>query len=306
MKRWALTAATVGFALPAHALSVVSDTDCPSAPDVQSALSDLVPAVDTPAVEVRVRSTVETLLVEFASEGEPLRSRELRAEGDCAARARTAALVAAAWLDALPAQSLDAPEAPGVPTPQPATAPEPPQAAAPEPATTTPRLWLGFGAFGLIDDWGASTGVLGDGQFGGLTGPVDVGLSLAVPLARRADLGKGTALWWRPSAELTLRVPLAHGEWIVSPGLGAVVALLRVSGSGYDHDNTDTVTTWGARAQLRVQRPWMNHGLWIEVGARIWPLEQHLRNNVNGGDPVLRGLPRWDGQVAVGFSFATL
>ncbi len=296
MKRWVLATVGAGFALPAFAVPVVSDTECPSAPAVQSELSELIPALGSPAAEVRVRSTGEALLVELASEGEPLRSRELRMEGDCAARARASALIAAAWLDALPAQPIDAPEPPRVSGPQPAP---PPQA---QPVSIA-RSWLGLGAFGLADGWGASAGVLGDVQFGGF-GPVAAGLSLAVPLARRADVGQGTATWWRPSAEITLRVPLGRGAWSVAPGLGAVVALLRVSGRGYDHDNTDTVSSLGARAHLRIQRQWANRRMWIEAGTRVWPFEQHVRNDVKAGETVARALPRWDGQLAVGVSFA--
>jgi hypothetical protein len=296
MKRLALAAISVGFASPAFAVPVVSDTDCPSAPAVQSELSELIPAVGSPAAEVRVRSTNRALLVELASEGEPLRSRELQKEGDCAARARASALIAAAWLDALPAQPIDAPEPPRVPAPPPAAVP----AAKP---VAVARSWLCLGVFGLADGWGTNAGVLGDVQFDGF-GPVAAGLSLAVPLARRVDVGQGTATWWRPSAEITLRVPLGQGAWTVAPGLGAVVALLRVSGRGYDHDNTDTVSSWGARAHLRIQHQWASRRMWIEAGTRLWPFEQHVRNDVKAGETVARTLPRWDGQLAVGFSFA--
>ncbi len=286
MKRLILLWATIGMALPARAApSVVSDTDCPSAAAVQFELADLAPG---PTAEVRIRSTGHGLTVELASEGEPLRSRDLHAEGDCAVRARAAALVAASWLDALPAQPPNAPE----PSPT------------PRPAPTSHRLWLGLGAFGLVDDVGANAGALGDVQLGAPSG-VNLGLTLALPLARDTPVGQGTAHVWRPSAELTLRWPLGQGAWSWEPGWGAVVGYLRVQGRGYDHNKTDTMACWGARAQLRAQRTWDDHRVWIELAARWWPFKQDVRNDEsNSSASVARTLPRWDGQLAVGFSFA--
>jgi hypothetical protein len=316
-------------ALPASAApSVSSDSECPSAADVVARLAGLWNADNPASVAAHIHVGVGQMTVELVSESEPAATRALPAEPDCESRAQAAALVIAAWLDAMPADSLVLPapappfgdfttdSPPGLP-PRASPAPVPAPVLAPAArlgisVTETPlpppsRFSLGLGAFASLDAQGAGAALFGEAAWARVVSWFGLAATLSVPLPRELGLGSGTALWWRPVVALTLRAPLTQGAWILDGGVGPVFGLLVVAGSGFSPNHTDVAASWGATASVRLAyRRGHSGAYWAELRTWVWPATQSIRNDVVGATPRLAALPRIEGQFGLGFSFGAL
>jgi hypothetical protein len=124
------------------AVSVESDSACPSAQAVREALLALGGQEARQEVSVTVRGREGRLFVEFGWPGQPeVETREVAADADCSSRAQTAAVVIASWLGMLPQASL--------PSLQPAAATEVRYSKIVPPGTPEARLELRH----LSGDW---------------------------------------------------------------------------------------------------------------------------------------------------------
>jgi hypothetical protein len=293
-------------ATPALATPVItSDSDCPAAAEVVARLAGLLTGnnpVVSGAAHVRVQEG--TMLVELAGEGEPAAIRILPADADCHVRAQNAALVIAAWLDNLPADSLV--QADSVP----ALAMAPNDLRTPVSANTSPtqpRFSLGAAAFASIDAQGPGAVLSVEAAWRNLAGRFGLATGLLFPLPRETSVGLGKARWWRPVLALALRAPLTQGAWSLNAAVGPIFGLLAVAGSGFDQNRTDLAVSWGATAGLRLaRRSGSKWAYWAELRTLLWPAAQHIRNNVQGADPKLADLPRIEAQLGLGCSFGSL
>jgi hypothetical protein len=287
---------------------VTSDSDCPSAADVMSRLAGLVSGDNPTSVVARIRVQLGQIAVQLAGESDIAATRVLPAEPDCGSRAQSAALVIAAWLDAMPADSLVLAEpvaasAPATaPATAPVTAPVPAPALAPTSLSAQSRFSLGLGAYASVDVRGAGAALSGETAWARVVGRFGLAATLCSPLPRDTTVAGGTALWWRPVLALVLRAPLTQGTWIVDAGVGPVFGLLLVSGSGFRPNHTDVAVSWGALAGLRLAHGRGHAGAyWAELRTLLWPAAQTIR--VTGANPSSAALPRIEGQLGLGFSF---
>ena len=241
------------------------------------------------------------MTVELASESEPAATRILPAEPDCESRAQAAALVITAWLDSMPADPLGRVESVA------ALSVEPASLRAPVTKTSLPaqpRFSLGVAALASLDARGAGAVLSGEAAWTRLAGRFGLAAGLSAPLPREMGVGSGTARWWRPVLALALRVPLTQGAWILDGGIGPILGLLVVAGSGFHPDNTDVAVSWGATAGLRLaRRSRSKWAYWAELRTLLWPAAQNIRSEVPGSAPRLAALPRIEAQLGLGFSY---
>jgi hypothetical protein len=282
---------------------ITSDSDCPSAGDVRARLAGLWSWDNLASIAAHIRVEVGQMTVELVSESEPAASRVLPVEPDCESRAQAAALVIAAWLDTMTADSLGL----AVPVAVPPAGPTGPWVRVPvseRPLPAQARLWLGVGALASGDARGAGAVLSGEAAWLRLAGRFGLLAELSFPLPREMSVGQGTARWWRPVLALALRAPLTQGTWIFDGGVGPACGLLVVAGSGFDQNHTDVAVSWGATAGLRLaHRSRSRWAYWAELRMLLWPAAQNIRNDVTGSASRLAALPRIEAQLGLGLSF---
>jgi hypothetical protein len=280
--------------------SVTSDSECPSAAAVTAALAGLLPSNDPTVAVASIVTQDDRQMVRLSSEGEPVGSRELPRQPDCQVRALDAALIIAAWLDAMPARTFEPAEA------------TPAERQKPEPEPTTPTtdedpatIWVGLGLLGMIDPVGTDLGLTAEFAVDHAVGPLGLAVATSAALARDVTVGQGTARWWRPALQAALRLPFTAGEWNLEASVGPLIGLVVLHGRGYDENSKDVVTSWGAGAGLRSQRTWERCRLWVELGGRLWPETQRIRSEVQDVKTTrTRDLPRWEMYLGLGFSLS--
>ncbi|MHB8416636.1 MAG: hypothetical protein ACYDCL_01070 [Myxococcales bacterium] len=271
----------------ALAISIEGGSTCPAPDLVQERLAPLLPR-DQQAAQAhvaRIERSGDDLVVELRNRGgELLASRRLRLAGDsCAARAKTIAVLLAAWEVRLRGVDAELPAPVPVPAPAPAPPPPPPAAAtraAPPAAVATrkvdaaPRriaLELGAAALASITS--------GQVAFGGLVTAVlgpSRGLWVLV-----ADLdgvgnhtaqygGAGLAEWYRfglglgPGLRLRWRWVIVEGDAMVS------VSWLQIQGVGFSNDQASGDVDVAMGGGLRIATSVGKLHPWVGVRVKGW------------------------------------
>lgn len=289
----------LAVASPALAAPVVtSDSPCPSAAEVTAQVANLWQGENVTSVAAHIRLEGVRLLIDLASENEPVVTRSLPVESDCRSRAQAAALVIAAWLDTVATDPVGLPPA------------VPPALARVSPPVTpmaahTPRFLLGLGGYALVDAQGTTALFSADAAWLRLAGRMGLRAGFAFPLPRTLTVGQGQSRWWRPVLDVGVILPLHEGTWGVQASAGPALGLLVVAGKGFDRNRTDVVLSWGALAGLRLAYTRASGSTaWLELRGLLWPGAQGIRNEVLGTSPRDSALPRWEGHLGLGFSFA--
>jgi hypothetical protein len=308
MKRVWLTILLAAVPVPAGAATrVSSDSACPSADDVSQRLLGLLAAGGPEAASARVRVEGETLRIELAVPGEASHERVVSVSPDCAERAEMAALVIAAWLDAMPAGSLAAPglpprERPRLPPPAPA-----PKAAAeatePPPFVLGTRTLVGAGLFGSADADGGSGGFALEVAMPNLLADFGWVAEASLALPREWTVGQGTARIFRPTWVLAATGEVTLGKWAARPRAGAALGVLAVSGSGYATNRSATTVTWGGGAGVALSRAFRRGEIWVRLDSLLWPQGRKLKSRVSAAPDFVVALPTWEGRLAAGISW---
>jgi hypothetical protein len=307
----ALTATVL--AVPAASLAaarVSSNSNCPSSEAISLKLLGLLSAGGPETASARVRMDAESMYIEVSTPSEASRQRTVPIEGDCEARAEMAAFIIAAWLDAMPVGTISAPGVPpkavkSVPTtggePDPLDEPEV------EPLSISTRTFLGGGVFGLADGLGGSAGVAASVCMPSLIENAGWLLEASLGLSRQMTVGQGTAHILRPTFALSATVALHRQHWVVRAQLGPALGILRVNGTGYEPNRSDTSVMWGVDAGLSLVRPWKRHELWLRIEAIAWPQGRGIvTKQLTSGTDALVPLPDWEVRPAIGFSWGGL
>jgi hypothetical protein len=303
VKPVALALLVLAVASPALAAPVVtSDSECPSAAEVTAQVANLWLGEPATSVAAHIRLNGEQMLIDLASDNEPVVTRGLPLESDCRSRAQAAALVITAWLDTVSADPVGLP--PMVP-PGPVRASSP--RAAQTPPRSVPRMLLGAGGYASMDDQGAAALLSGEAVWPRLAGWLGFRAGLSFPLPRTMAVGQGRSRWWRPVLDLGVILPLHEGTWNLTASAGPALGLLVVAGKDFDRNQSDVVLSWGALVGIRLgYARARGSSVWAELRGLLWPGVQSIRNDVMGTAPRESALPRVEGHLGLGFSFTAL
>ncbi len=294
------------------ATRVLSNTNCPSSDAVSLKLVGLLSAGGPASASARVRAESNrdglALFIEVSTPGEETHQRVLPATGDCDSRAEAAALIIAAWLDAIPAAVL---VAPGIPPRVQGAAPTSGDAEdlvaeeEPVPVPKGLRTLVGGSLLGLVDGQGVDAGLALDGTF--LFGQFGLVLNASVALPRGVAVGQGSANYWRPTLELNAMAQLHAAQWSLYAQAGPAVALLLVQGTGFDPNRSDYSYELSAGAGLRAMIPWKSRTAWLTVGGILWPQGRRVESTVANSSAIISAsLPGWELRVAMGLSWRVL
>jgi hypothetical protein len=310
MKRLFLTLLLGTMPTLAHAAArVSSDSACPSAGAISQRLLGFLTAGGPEAASAHVRVDGEDMHIELVTPGEEKRERVVSLSGDCEQRADMAALIIAAWLDALPVGTVKAPSLPPSP---PAPTPPPPLPPATEPhlaktsSSSTPgtRTLLSADIFGMADAQGATAGLGIEAAMPNLLGDFGWAAEASIALPREMTVGQGTARYYRPTLALAATGEIHLGSWMLRPRAGAALGILSVKGSSYETNNSSTTVTWGGGGGLALAHAWQRGEIWIRLDALAWPQGRAVRSRqVPSGKDIEVALPAWEARLFVGASW---
>ena len=291
------------------ATRVSSDSNCPASDAISQQLLGLLASGGPTSASARVHREGDNLRIELSTPGEATQERSVPASGECAARAELAALIIAAWLDAMPAGAIGAP---GVPP----RAVDPTRAAShggdtegfydPEnpPLAISTHTLVGAAMFGLTDSLGATTGWAVEAAMPNLIEAFGLAAEASLSLPRQMSLGQGTVHYWRPTFGLGGTGELRARSWAVRPQASVVLGVLSVSGTGYQESTSATTVTWGASVGVRVVRAWRRAELWLRADGASWPQGRTVRSRqVPSGPDLEVAFPEWELRLALGFSW---
>jgi hypothetical protein len=277
---------------PGGELVIVSDSSCPSPEAVQKALASLRPAADWPATVVEIRAGDQSLAIDLGSSG--TLQRQLAVGPDCSARATSAALVIATWMDDLPATVTGAPILRALDEPTPAPPPPPPHVPA----------YQEIGAALSTDLTGWAPG--GKAEFIRMRAEQDLGLQASIGLAapREVWVGNGITRWMRTTAAVALHARHTLGRPFVAADLGLAIAYTAAWGTSYAVNRSDRAVTWGPVAGARAGIPWGRLRLWTDVRVCRWfPGDSVQIDSGASTSSASAILPSWEGQWSFGISY---
>ena len=313
MRGITFTLAAAVLAIPASSVAatrVSSDSNCPSSDAISLKLLGLLAAGGPETASARVRIDGDSMRIEVSTPGEESRLRTVPATGDCEARAEMAALIIAAWLDAMPVGTISAP---GVPPREIRAAPQRSGESDPlddpekAPFAISTHTMLGAGIFGLADGRGASTGLAATAAMPNLLENFGWSLEASLGLPRQMTVGQGIAHIWRPTFVLSASAEPYRKKWVVRVQAGIALGILLVSGSGYSSNRSTTSATWGASAGLCLARTWKRHEAWLRLDGVAWPQGRTIRSDrVPSGPDISTPLPEWEIRSSMGFSWGIL
>lgn len=284
-------------------LQVVSTTACPSADAVRAELAALLPVEAAGAVERAELGEVDgALTVGLAAGGRRVAARTLAVGEDCAARARAAAVVIAAWHQPLGDETGGAN----------ASAKE--EASAKEKASAKENVSVSVGArAGRRVRWAVSAGFTASLAGAAFAPGATATVLLAGPRSRFAGrlavtglgyrdlaLGPGAASWTRASIALGPAYRFSRGRVALDGHAEALVALLTVRGVGFDTTRQafDVDPGLGAGARLLVRAGPVTPFVGVSVAGWLRRQQVRVTNTDLAGE-----LPRFEVLLEAGVGF---
>lgn len=270
---------------------------CPTATDVWGQLHALAVSPQSLRGRVRVVPAPEGLSIELSSADEPNRRRVVASPSHCESRARTVALVIAAWLADVPRQSGSQATAELVPP----RARESTSAM----ARKSQPAHLGAALIGAIDRFGPSAGARLDLRVRPWARGPTLAFAAGTTMAREVGLGQGRVSWRRPMLMVSPGMRLVEGTVALDADAGPVFGALRVAGKGYDVNRTTWSASLGGQGGIRFLPRALLERLWLDCRVLAWLGPGIMRNELQptGGGPDLM-LPRWELQLSLGVSWA--
>jgi hypothetical protein len=265
--------------------SISSNSRCPSARDVESELSALLPAEGSQPGTALVVGLPSSLIVELRPDmATAAAPRSVEVGSDCDERARAAALLIATWWPG------DRGETPRL------------QAVAKSSSfARRDRLAVAAGIFESVITDGIAAGIRA--ELSTTWGKLGLRASPSGTASHGAGLGRGRVEWRR----LALEAGPTYGSGHVRLDVGFVASLLAVQGSGYSQDQGSTSAAMGATGGLRVSWAWKRIMPWLEMRALWWPQSQwiYVRDETTGLE-TRHDLPHAELQLAAGVALSLL
>ena len=271
--------------------TVATDSDCPSAMDVESTLRVLLRDDNLQAGAVEVKTTPNGLIIELRPDDRDLGAqRALAVVGTCKERARAVAVVIATWWPAKPAHEVE---------------PILESAARPEAVATkklSRPLSLIAGGFASLVSGSASAGARVEALWLPWLGSIGPRLALSGTGPHGGDLGDGQARFTRAAAELGM----AYADRWLSLDASVLASLFWVEGSGFSERN-QTATGFAAGATMGARVGWPVGRLqpWIGLRGLMWPQSQRLYVlDLSTDIQTSRAMPHWEFQLGAGVAFS--
>ena len=236
------------------ALTIESNSTCPSSSAIGTALARRLPPARWPSGTVRVQTLAGTLIVDLISDG--ISQRQVGVTADCALRATTVALIIATWTGKLTSDAAAAPTIRPPAASPPAVAPvrhapPPPPISGQATSSYAPERELGAGLLLALWD-GLAPGVRID--FVQTRAPRGLGwqMGLALPARRERSANNVATSWTRAAVSIALNGRIDLGRLAVSIDAGGAGSYTIVSGQGFSIDQSGQALTAGLAAGLRM------------------------------------------------------
>jgi hypothetical protein len=274
---------------PGGDLVIASDSACPSADAVRQALASLRPA-DWPSTVVVIQAADQSLTIDLGSSGAG--QRRLAVGPDCAARAMSAALVIATWMDDLPAEVTGAPILRATDVTPPAPSPH---------NSAYQEIGAGLSS-ALAGGWALG----GHAEFVRMRAARDLGWQASIGIGAPRDIwiGNGVTRWMRATASLALHAGRESRRLLVAADLGLAFAYTAAWGTGYAENRSDRSFTWGPVAGARAGIPWGRFRLWTDLRAWRWVQPESVAIDSAASANITSAiLPSWEAQWSLGGSY---
>jgi hypothetical protein len=237
--------------------TITSNSNCPSASDIESHLSALLPGDGTPPGTALVNASSEALLIDLRSGTRLLETQRRVVVGSrCEERARAAAVVIATWWPVEPARTAHAEVMPTV-------------SISGEPVR---RLFISAGGFASMISDGITPGARVEVAWSPWSRDFGFRLSISGTAAQGGDLGRGQVIFRRATSEIG--PSYSHGRLRLDGGLA--LSLVGVQGSGYTTNQKSSGTSMGATTGLRMAWAWSSMLPWLELRGILWPQSQRI------------------------------
>jgi hypothetical protein len=302
---------------------VRGDTECPSPGELRAALLGLVSSVptSTPPDIAELHGQGGSMTVRLLNaQGDAIAEKVLPAHASCGERARTAAVIVAAWEAHLRAGlqgDLSVP-APAPPPPAPPPPMTPPVAAPPAradlaseravtvvragpPPTTTPlEVEAGAAIVASVVSGQVAPAALVEVVGSRHGGRFAVGLGALAVDTHTAALDAGAGAWRRLGATLDARVRSRWGRLELEVRAGGALTALAVEGRDLPRASGTTLVDPGAFVGARGQVHLGAFAPWIEGTAVLWPGAHTL---YVAGTPNAVDVPAAEALLGLGVSF---
>ncbi len=314
-------------------MGVRGDTSCPTAAEVAAALVGLVapakpsasasaaPAAQDVAELIAQGTSVSVRLT--SSKGELIGEKRLPDTLSCAARARTAAVIVAAWETRL--RGVTGPLAPvsnarataAAATPPPVEAPRAPPAATaasapamvlaapalalgPAPAGHAIQIETGVAALASITAAGLAPAALVEISWSRRDSAFALGLGALAVGAHATAVASGRGDWRRFGGLLDLKSSTRWTAVELQMHAGLALTALAINGQALPTTSSATIFDPGIVVGVRLRSSARRLAPWLEATAASWPRSHSLY--VNGSTASVQ-LPPFEGLLGAGFSF---
>jgi hypothetical protein len=264
--------------------TVTSASDCPSARDIESNLSALLPEQWAQPGTVTVWPTADGLVIDLRPKDPALAAqRRVVVGSNCEERAKAAAVVIATWW--------------------PAEGARPGQGVAAEarPEERVRGFAVAAGGYASIVSGSVAPGARLEAWLAPRETGFGVRLAAGATLSHEDTLGQGAVSWFRASLELgpTYSLRFLHVD------AGLVASVLWVGGSGFAENRNDSGAMAGLTLGLRAVHRWGRVEPWLELRGVAWPETQQMYvTDAATGLRANRPLPNAELQVGAGIALS--
>jgi hypothetical protein len=271
---------------------IATDSDCPSARDIGSYLSVLLPGELSQSGAVNVTTVPDGLVVELRPEDPEFGAqRSLAVVGTCEERARAAAVVIATWWPTKPTRTQ-------APTPEASTVAKP--VATQKHAY---QLALVSGVFASVVSGSTAPGLRVEALWFRWSSVIGPRLAVSGTGQHGGALGEGQAHFRRAAVEFGV----AYVGRSLSLDAGALASLFWIEGSGFNENQKATGFAAGATAGVRVGWSFRRLQPWLGLRGILWPQSQRtyvLQPSTH--TETSRPIPHWELQLGAGIALSLL
>jgi hypothetical protein len=264
--------------------AVTSASDCPSARDIDSNLSALLPEQTAMPGTATVQPAADGLLVDLKPENPAFTAqRSVVVGSNCEERAKAAAVVIATWWPVEAARPRQGADAQG------------------RQEERGRRLAVAAGGYASIVSGSVAPGARAEAWLLPWEAGFGVRLAVGATLSHGDTLGQGAVSWSRASLELGP----TYSRRFLHVDAGLVGSILWVEGSGFAENRSGSGAAAGLTLGLRAAHRWGRVEPWLELRGLAWPKTQQMYvTDAATGLRSNRPLPHAELQVGAGVALS--